>query len=88
MSTITRAPVEYYFDHHPTEEDLMGYNELQARLVRYLMHVLEWLFRAEGWYIAMDLNIYVTLNHHEQPSAPDVAVFKGVVLEEDREDYI
>ncbi|MCA1595748.1 MAG: Uma2 family endonuclease, partial [Chloroflexi bacterium] len=35
-----------------------------------------------------DLNIYLTTNPGEVPIAPDVAVFKGVVLAEDRDDYL
>ncbi|MCA1595190.1 MAG: Uma2 family endonuclease [Chloroflexi bacterium] len=88
MTTVARPSVEYYFDCHPTPEDLMGYNELQARLVKYLLDVLGWLFRTEGWYIAMDLNIYVSDDSREEPAAPDVAVFKGVALPDERDEFI
>lgn len=88
MSVISKPPIEYYYDSHLTEEDRMSYNELQARLVKYLIDLLEWLFRREGWYIALDLAIYVTDNPEEVPTAPDVAVYKGLVLPAGRENYL
>src|SRR5258706_277991 len=36
----------YYYDSHPTEEDLMGESRPHAALVEYLKHVLEWLVRS------------------------------------------
>ncbi|MDQ2730635.1 MAG: Uma2 family endonuclease [Armatimonadota bacterium] len=82
------APFEYYYDNHVTREDLMGESEPQDRLLRYLMDVLEWLYRSEGWYIARNLNLYRVRQRREKPIAPDVAVFKGVVLTHEPEEYI
>jgi Uma2 family endonuclease len=87
MSVETLAPIatpteeiEYYYDSHPTEEDLMPESDPHATLVRYLMLILEWLYHEQGWYIAENLGIYQTRDSHEKPMAPDVAVFKGVAL--------
>jgi Uma2 family endonuclease len=71
--------VKYYYDSHPTEEDLMGETSDHADLVRYLFDVLTWLFREQTCAIHENLNIYQTTNNREYPLAPDVAVFKGVI---------
>ncbi len=72
----------HYYDQHPTEEDLMGESVAQSRLIFYLLQVLEWLYRAEGWFVVSDLNIYRRKQRYERPLVPDVALFKGVVLPE------
>lgn len=72
----------HYYDQHPTQEDLMGESVAQSRLIFYLLQVLEWLFHAEGWFVVNDLNIYRHKQRYEYPLAPDVAVFKGVVVAE------
>jgi Uma2 family endonuclease len=72
----------HYYDQHPTEEDLMGESVAQSRLIAYLLQVLEWLYRVEGWFVVNDLNIYRRKQRYEYPLAPDVAVFKGVVVAE------
>jgi len=88
MSVISKPPIEYNYDSHVTEEDLMGYNALQARLAAYLLAVLKWMFRSEGWFIALDLNIYMSPDPYEVPTVPDLAVYKGVVLDEEQEALI
>ncbi|NWJ48727.1 MAG: Uma2 family endonuclease [Chloroflexi bacterium] len=70
--------LDYYYDTHPTREDLMGESTSQSELIRYLVDVLLWLYRAENWFVVSNLNIYNTKDHLEYPLAPDVAVFKGV----------
>jgi Uma2 family endonuclease len=73
--------VEYYYDSHPTKEDLMGESTPQFELVHYLISVLKWLYRKEGWFVTGNINIYhKTRRPSAYPIAPDVAVFKGVVL--------
>lgn len=72
----------YYYDTHPTKEDLMGESSPQFDLLVYLVTLLRWLYRAENWHIAGNLNIYQTADKNEYPLAPDVAVFKGVKLSE------
>jgi Uma2 family endonuclease len=70
----------HYYDQHPTAEDLMGESIAQSTLVHYLMAVLRWLYHAEGWLVVNDLNIYRERKRSAYPLAPDVAVFKGVVV--------
>ena len=70
--------VAYYYDFHPTEEDLMGETAVHACLVRYLMEVLTWLFREQRCAIYDNLNFYQTANPKEYPLAPDIAAIKGV----------
>lgn len=36
--------VQYYYDYHPTEEDLMGETAWHSELIDYLKAVLLWLF--------------------------------------------
>ena len=86
--TVKTPAVEYYYDLHPTEEDLMGYSELQSDFVEYLGPVLKWLFREEGWFIPQELNLYMTDDPKERPVVPDIAVFKGVVRPADSDDYL
>ncbi|MCU0492311.1 MAG: Uma2 family endonuclease [Chloroflexaceae bacterium] len=73
-------PPFHYYDQHPTREDFTGSSAVQGHLVRYLVSLLEWHYRAEGWFIAADLNIYRRKQRNEYPVAPDVALFKGVVV--------
>ena len=70
--------VQYYYDSHPTEEDLMGETSLHVTLIDYLFDVLRWLFRGQTCSIYNNLNFYQTLNPREYPLAPDLAVIKGV----------
>ncbi len=70
--------VAYYYDSHPTEEDLMGETAVHAALVHYQMSVLHWLFREQHCAIYENLNFYQTSNPNEYPLAPDIAVIKGV----------
>jgi Uma2 family endonuclease len=71
--------IEYYYDSHPTEEDLMGETSDHADLVHYLVEVLTWLFREQPCAIYENLNLYQTTDKNEYPLAPDVAVFKGAM---------
>jgi Uma2 family endonuclease len=70
----------HYYDSHPTNEDLVGESAAQSQLIFYLLKVLEMLYRAEGWFVASNLNIYRERRRNEYPLAPDVVVFKGVVM--------
>jgi Uma2 family endonuclease len=72
--------IEYYYDSHSTEEDLMGETAFHAALVRYLVDILTLLFKGQPCAIHENLNIYQTANWKEYPLAPDVAVFKGVAF--------
>src|SRR5205807_7666458 len=70
--------VQYYYDSHPTEEDLMGETSWHASLIDYLKAVLRWLFRGQACAIYDNLNFYQTRDTMEYPVAPDIAVIKGV----------
>jgi Uma2 family endonuclease len=70
--------VAYYYDSHPTEEDLMGETSDHATLVSYLMAVLKWLFHGQRCAIYENLNFYQTGNKYEHPLAPDIAAIKEV----------
>ncbi len=79
-TTDTILDFVHYYDQHPTEEDLMGESVAQSRLITYLIQVLEWLFHYEGWFVVNDLNMYQRKQRYEYPLAPDVAVFKDVMI--------
>jgi len=81
MTRQIENEVEYYYDSHPTEEDLMGETAVHAALVRYLMAVLTWLFQGQLCAIHENLNFYQTPKQNEQPLIPDIAVIKGVSFE-------
>jgi Uma2 family endonuclease len=75
--------VAYYYDFHPTEEDLMGETPVHAALIHYLMSVLHRLFQGQRCAIYENLNFYQTSKDDEYPLAPDIAILKGVDYRED-----
>jgi len=78
MGKNLKNEVEYYYDSHPTVEDVMGETSIHADLVQYLMAVLTWLFRRQRCAIHENLNFYQTRNPREYPVAPGIAVIKEV----------
>src|ERR1700730_7211824 len=50
--------ISYYYDSHPTEEDLMGETALHRAVIRYLVDVLTWLFHTQICSIHENLNFY------------------------------
>ena len=78
MIEQTRDDIYYYYDSHPTEEDLMGESRPHASLIHYLVEVLTWLFREQACAIYENFNFFQTADEHEYPLAPDIAVIKGV----------
>ena len=72
--------VAYYYDSHPTEEDLMGETSFHSALVHYLVDVLHFLFRDRICAVYKNLNFYHTANSKEYPLDPDIAVIKGVAF--------
>lgn len=78
MEERIRHQVSYYYDLHPTEEDLMGESAAHLDLLIYLMSVLRGLFRDLPCAVYGNLNFYQTLNPQEPPLVPDVALIKGV----------
>lgn len=79
MAEPRQDGVVYYYDIHPTEEDLMGEAPPHARLVHYLMEVLAWQFRGQLCALYENYNFYQTDDTYEYPLAPDIAVIKGVL---------
>lgn len=73
--------VAYYYDSHPSEEDLMGETSWHAALITYLSAVLSWLFKGQLCAVYENLNFYQTSEYMEYPIAPDLAVIKGVAFE-------
>jgi len=78
MAKHIEHEVAYYYDFHPTEEDLMGETSVHATLVHYLIEVLTWLLQGQTCAVYENLNFYQTPNPKEYPLAPDIAVIKGV----------
>src|SRR6266568_1611680 len=78
MAKHIEHEVAYYYDFHPTEEDLMGETSVHATLVHYLIEVLTWLLEGQTCAVYENLNFYQTPNPKEYPLAPDIAVIKGV----------
>ena len=72
--------VAYYYDSHPTEEDLMGETASHSALVHYLVEVLHWLFHDRFYAVHENLNFYYTSNSREKPLVPDIAVITGVAF--------
>ncbi len=70
--------ISYYYDSHPTEEDLMGVSSQHHVVSVYLEEVLKWLFRQQSCAIYVNLNFYVTDDEDEYPTVLDVAVIKGI----------
>ncbi len=68
----------YYYDTHPTQEDLMGETIDHSMLVQYLLQVLTWLFEGQACVVHANLNFYHTPFWREHPLVPDLAVIKGV----------
>jgi Uma2 family endonuclease len=78
MARHIEDEVEYYYDSHSTEEDLMGETSFHDDLIRYLIDVLTRLFSGQPCAIYHNLNFYQTSDDLEYPLAPDIAVIKGV----------
>ena len=75
---VENEVIYYYYDTHPTEEDLMGETVWHALLVEYLVNVLMWLFHDQDGAIYDNLNFYRTDYRKEHPLIPDIAVMKGI----------
>ncbi|HZU00089.1 MAG TPA: Uma2 family endonuclease [Ktedonobacteraceae bacterium] len=81
MEERSKNEVVYYYDSHPTEEDLMGESNPHLDLVTYLVTLLRYLFRDQACAVYGNLNFYQTRNPHEYPLVPDVAVIKGAAYD-------
>jgi Uma2 family endonuclease len=81
MEERSKDEVVYYYDLHPTEEDLLGESNPHLDLVTYLVTLLRYLFRDQPCAVYGNLNFYQTRNPHEYPLVPDVAVIKGAAYD-------
>ncbi|MBV9691230.1 MAG: Uma2 family endonuclease [Ktedonobacteraceae bacterium] len=75
---MTDEGAYYYYDLHPTAEDLVEETEDHSTLIYYLRGVLTVLFAGQRCRVYYNLNFYQTANRKEYPVAPDIAVIKGV----------
>ncbi len=82
MKEHVEDEVIYYYDLHPTEEDLMGETSNHRRLVTYLAAVQRWLFHEHICAIYENLNFYFTPVSTEKPVAPDIIVIKDTPFED------
>jgi Uma2 family endonuclease len=62
------------------EEESMPESIVHAQLVRYLVAVLQWLFRGERCAICENFAVFPPLEQPGLPMVPDIAVIKGVAL--------
>ena len=83
--SITVNQIERYYDSHPAPEEEMGQNNFHFNTARYLVGLLEWLYRGQQVYVGGELNIYRTPDPREIPITPDVVVIKGITPSEERE---
>ncbi|NWJ48644.1 MAG: Uma2 family endonuclease [Chloroflexi bacterium] len=83
---ISPSKLEYYYDTHPTHEDLMGDSLPQVTLFTYLLEVLKWLYHKEGWMVAGNFNHYhEEIENSENLIVPDIALFKGIEIAADEQ---
>jgi len=81
MNEYLTNPVDVCDDFSPFfEEESMPESIVHAQLVRYLMAVLQWLFRGELCAICENFAFLPPLDQPGPPVAPDIAVIKGVAL--------
>ena len=78
MARHIEDEVEYYYDSHSTQEDLMGETDFHHALIHYLIEVLTWMFHGRRCALYGNLNFYQTSDPHEYPLAPDIAVIPGI----------
>jgi hypothetical protein len=74
MAKYIKNEVAYYYDSHPTEEDLMGEAPIHAELIHYLMDVLKWLFREQVCVVYENINVFQTsyaLTQNQQVNQPN-----------------
>jgi Uma2 family endonuclease len=83
-SDVTEPATRYYYDTHPTEEDLLADNLLQDWLCDYLKQLLVWLLHGQKCTVVRNVNVYSgRKGPGEEPLAPDVMVLKGYSVPED-----
>ena len=74
MAKYIENEVAYYYDSHPTEEDLMGEVLIHRELIHYLADVLKWLFREQVCVVYENINVFQTsdaLTQNQQTNQPN-----------------
>jgi hypothetical protein len=78
---LRKIDLDFFPEEYLLEEDDMGESNAQFQLIRYLVEVLEWLFRVEKWYIAGNLELYhPEVRNSQSKITPDVSVFKDIQI--------
>jgi Uma2 family endonuclease len=70
----------YYYDNFENFEKLRLHDmpgSYHDSLIKYLIEVIEWLFRNQTVAIYREMNFYRTNNPNEVPLYPDIALMKG-----------
>jgi Uma2 family endonuclease len=71
----------YFPEEYLLEEDEMGESNSQFQLIKYLVEVLEWYYRAEQWLIAGNFELYhPAIQNSQGKITPDISVFKDVQI--------
>jgi Uma2 family endonuclease len=70
------------YDYGITDDEIFAEEDMpespaHANLIMYLTQLLKWYYRKEGWFIGSNLAIVYA---HRKYLAPDLALFRGVVL--------
>ncbi len=78
---LQKSDLEFFPEEYLLEEDEMGESNAQFQLIRYLVELLEWLFRLEKWHIAGKLELYhQKVRNTQNKITPDISVFKGIEI--------
>ncbi len=78
----------FYYDSHPTAEDLMSETTNHDRNSEYVRDVIRLDYPETKHFPARNLNIYQTADPMEYPVAPDVCLIKNVPWRSTRSWYI
>jgi Uma2 family endonuclease len=78
---LRKIDLDFFPEEYLLAEDEMGESNSQFQLIRYLVGVLEWLFRVEKWYIAGNLELYhPEIRNSQGKITPDISVFKDIEI--------
>ncbi|MEI6042913.1 MAG: Uma2 family endonuclease [Chloroflexota bacterium] len=80
--TLKINRIARYYDSHEIEGEELTQSFAHYAAIQELIAVLEWLFDGETVGIVSNVNVYQTDHEKEKPKSPDIAVVKGLVLEE------
>ena len=80
--TLKINRIERYYDGHEVEGEELTQSFAHYAAVQDLIAVLEGLFDGETVGIVSNVNVYQTDHEKEKPKSPDIAVVRGLVLEE------